>query len=168
MRSSYHVARFAVHCRAASGFDLLQDMLKRFQPVGLARRLVPAQPIDAGKAHGEPRLVPGRALQALEGDLEHQPLVGLMHDLAHRTEAVDGIAAHEAVDLDELLIGKAEIGFADRNQHGAVFTLGPDPEGVVGVIRRTLAVAALGKRSSYYSDYTFGVWTKGEDGDVLE
>ena len=24
-----------------------------------------------------------------------------------------------------------------------------------------------GKRSSYYSDYTFGVWTKGEDGDVL-
>jgi DNA ligase-1 len=24
-----------------------------------------------------------------------------------------------------------------------------------------------GKRSSFYSDYTFGVWTKGEDGDVL-
>jgi DNA ligase 1 len=24
-----------------------------------------------------------------------------------------------------------------------------------------------GKRSSYYSDYTFGVWTEGEDGDVL-
>ncbi len=24
-----------------------------------------------------------------------------------------------------------------------------------------------GKRSSYYSDFTFGVWTKGEDGDVL-
>jgi DNA ligase-1 len=24
-----------------------------------------------------------------------------------------------------------------------------------------------GKRSSYYSDYTFGVWTKGEDGDML-
>ncbi len=24
-----------------------------------------------------------------------------------------------------------------------------------------------GKRSSYYSDYTFGVWTNGEDGDVL-
>jgi DNA ligase 1 len=24
-----------------------------------------------------------------------------------------------------------------------------------------------GKRSSYYSDYTFGVWTRGEDGDVL-
>jgi DNA ligase-1 len=24
-----------------------------------------------------------------------------------------------------------------------------------------------GKRSSYYSDYTFGVWTESEDGDVL-
>jgi DNA ligase-1 len=24
-----------------------------------------------------------------------------------------------------------------------------------------------GKRSSYYSDYTFGVWTKGENGDEL-
>jgi DNA ligase-1 len=27
--------------------------------------------------------------------------------------------------------------------------------------------SAARKRSSYYSDYTFGVWTKGEDGDVL-
>jgi DNA ligase-1 len=24
-----------------------------------------------------------------------------------------------------------------------------------------------GKRSSFYSDYTFGVWTEGDDGDVL-
>ena len=29
------------------------------------------------------------------------------------------------------------------------------------------AQAASGKRSSYYSDYTFGVWTKGESGDEL-
>jgi len=29
------------------------------------------------------------------------------------------------------------------------------------------AQRGYGKRSSYYSDYTFGVWTKGEDGDEL-
>ncbi len=33
--------------------------------------------------------------------------------------------------------------------------------------RADVRAARHGKRSSYYSDYTFGVWTKGEDGDVL-
>ena len=41
-------------------------------------------------------------------------------DLAHRAEAVDGVAAHEAVDLHQLLVGEAEIGLADRHQLVAV------------------------------------------------
>src|SRR5262249_36759484 len=85
---------------------LFQDSLQRFQPVGFARRLVPAQPADAGKAHGEPRLVPRRTLQSLEGDLKHQALGGLVHDLSHRAEALDGVAADEAIDLDQLLVGE--------------------------------------------------------------
>ena len=52
-----------------------------------------------GKPHREAGLVPGRALQPLERDLQHQPLVGLVHHLAHRTEALDGVAADVAVDL---------------------------------------------------------------------
>ena len=41
----------------------------------------------------------------------------------------------------ELLVGEAEVGLADRGE-GAV--VGPDAEGVVGVVARALAVAALG------------------------
>ena len=64
--------------------------------------------------------MPGRALQAFEGDLEHQALVRLVRHLAHRAEALDGVAAHEAVDLLQLLVGEAEIGLADRHQLVAV------------------------------------------------
>ena len=56
--------------------------------------------------------MPGRALQALEGDFEDETLIGLVHNLTHRTEALGGVAADEAVDLQQLLVGKAEIGFA--------------------------------------------------------
>src|SRR5665647_2361433 len=60
-----------------------------------------------------------------------------------RSEFFDCVAAHEAVDLHELLVVKAEIGLADRHQLLAILARGPDPEGVVRIIRRALAVAAL-------------------------
>src|ERR1700704_377738 len=86
------LARFvAVVGGPASGLDLVQHLLERLQPVGLARRLVPAQAADARKAHREPGFVAGRTLQPFERDLEHQALVGLVHDLAHRAEALDGV-----------------------------------------------------------------------------
>src|SRR5579883_2270005 len=75
-----------------------QHLLQRFQPVGLARRLVPAQPADAGKAHGDAGFVPGRALQALESNLQHQALVSFMNDVTDGAEFLDGVAADKAVD----------------------------------------------------------------------
>ena len=39
----------------------------------------------------------------------------LVRDLAHGPESVDGVAAHVAVDLDQFLVGEAEIGLADRH-----------------------------------------------------
>src|SRR5438067_7058786 len=132
-------SRGAVPC-----IDFLQYPLERFESVRLARRLVPAQPADARKAHREPRLVPRRALQALEGDFQHETALGVVDDLAHRAEALARIAANEAVDLQKLLIGEPEIRLADRDQLVAILPLGPDPEGVVGVIGGALAVTALG------------------------
>src|SRR5450631_867046 len=58
----------------------LQHPLQRFQPVGLARRLIPAQPVDARKPHRDAGFMPGGARQALEGDFQHQPLIRLVHD----------------------------------------------------------------------------------------
>ena len=57
-------ARFSNRCR--------QQLFQRLDAVGLRRRLVPADAADAGEAHGEAGFVPGRALQALEGDLEDE------------------------------------------------------------------------------------------------
>ena len=89
-------------------FDLSDHGLQPLEAVSLSGRHVPAQAVDAGKAHRQAGLVPRRALQALEGDFQDQALVGLM--------------------------------YAQRGH---------------------------GKRSSYYSDYTFGVWTRGDGGDEL-
>src|SRR3546814_251991 len=62
-------------------------------------------------------------------------------DLPHRAEAVDGAVPHEPVEEDQFLVGKAGIGLAHR-QKLAVF--GPASECVIGIIARSLAVAALG------------------------
>ena len=51
-----------------------------------------------------------------------------MHDFAHRAEFFRGVAADEAVDLDQLLVGEAEIGLADRHQFVSVLARGPDPK----------------------------------------
>ncbi len=64
--------------------------------------------------------MPRRALQPLEGDFQHQALVRLVHDMADGAEFLRGVAADEAVDLQQLLVGEAEIGFSDRHQLLAV------------------------------------------------
>src|SRR5260370_22622885 len=94
------------HDSVAPGLDPLQHTLEGFQSVGFPGRLVPAQAVDAGKAHGEARLVPRGALQSLEGDFEHQARIGFVRPLAHPAEAVDGGAPHVAGALYQLLVGE--------------------------------------------------------------
>src|SRR6185312_17217000 len=91
-----------------------KHLFQRLQPVSLARRLVPAQAADAGKAHGETGFVPHRELQTLECDFQHKAFLRAVLDLAHGAESLDSVAAYEAVDLDQFLVGETEIGFADR------------------------------------------------------
>src|SRR5262252_2575846 len=67
-----------------------------------------------------------------------------MHHFAHRAEALHGVVADKAVDLNELLVGEPEISLANGYQHVAVLALGPDSESIVGIIGRALAVTALG------------------------
>src|SRR3954451_19042699 len=57
-----------------AGFAL-QHPFQRFEPVGLARRLVPAQPADAREPHRDAGFVPRRARQPLERDFQYQPLI---------------------------------------------------------------------------------------------
>jgi len=48
-----------------------------------------------------------------------------MRHLAHRPETADRVAADEPVDLRQLRIGEAEIGFADRREFVTRLAGGP-------------------------------------------
>lgn len=50
------------------------------------------------------------ALQTLESDLQHKAKVTLGSNRANRAETIDGVVAHELVQLLQLLVGKAEVG----------------------------------------------------------
>src|SRR5262245_54514111 len=53
--------------------------VQSFHAIGLGRRLVPADPVDAGKAHGEAGLVAARVVDAVEGDLEDECRLHFAH-----------------------------------------------------------------------------------------
>src|SRR6476659_5760876 len=82
------------------------------QPIGFLGRLLPADAMDAWEAHGHARFMPARAMHRVEGNLEHKPRL----DLAHGTETVHGVIAHESVELPQLQIGEAEIGLAHGHE----------------------------------------------------
>ena len=73
-----------------------------------------------GKRIATPDLCRVERCQPLEGDFQHQPLVRLMHDMRAPGRIFGGVAADEAVDLQQFLVGEAEIGLADRHQLFAV------------------------------------------------
>src|SRR5262249_4939158 len=112
----------------ARGLDLAQNRLQTLKPIGLTGRLIPTQTVDAGKPHGDPGFRSGRALQAFKRDLEHQAFGWPMHDLPYRAESVDGVTAHKAIDLQQFLIGKPKISFADRHEFVALLAARPDTE----------------------------------------
>jgi len=102
----------------------------------------------------------------------------------------------ERVDLSPLIVFRNWDELIAARKNPATAGAGPDAAAVEGVMLKARAAAYLpgrpkglwwkwkrdpfiidavlmyaqrghGKRSSYYSDYTFGVWTKGEDGEEL-
>ena len=57
-----------------------QQGLQRLQAVGLGRRLVPPQPVNARKAHGDAGLMPRRPVEALERNLQDKAVAGFGAD----------------------------------------------------------------------------------------
>lgn len=80
------------------------------------RRLVGSDPVDARETHGKARLVPFAFVHGIKGYFEDQALVRF----PYRTEAVDRMTADMAVEPFQFLVSKTEIGFADRQQVGAL------------------------------------------------
>jgi DNA ligase-1 len=125
-------------------------------------------------------------------DLRERPFAERRARLEHFVERLND----ERVDLSPLIVFRNWNELIAARKNPAAAGAGPDAAAVEGVMLKAREALYLpgrpkglwwkwkrdpfivdavlmyaqrghGKRSSYYSDYTFGVWTKGEDGDEL-
>ncbi|MFG1317391.1 cisplatin damage response ATP-dependent DNA ligase [Xanthobacter autotrophicus] len=112
-------------------------------------------------------------LEALVGRLSSpridlSPLVPLAgwDDLTRaRAEPASAGAGLDADAVEGVMIKRADSPYLPGRPKGPWWKWKRDPHTVDAVLM--YAQRGHGKRSSFYSDYTFGVWTQGEEGDVL-
>ena len=83
---------------------------------------------------------------------------------SRKNPAVAG-AGPDAAAVEGLMLKAREALYLPGRPKGLWWKWKRDPFIIDAVLM--YAQRGHGKRSSYYSDYTFGVWTKGEDGDEL-
>jgi DNA ligase-1 len=104
----------------------------------------------------------------------HQPRVDLSPLVSFGTWEARGAAradpAAAGADADAgavegVMLKRCDAAYVPGRPKGLWWKWKRDPLIVDAVLM--YAQRGHGKRSSYYSDYTFGVWTKGDDGDVL-
>jgi DNA ligase-1 len=144
------LAEFPVHLRA---YDLLVDGREDLRPRPFAERRARLEQFIARLDH--PRvdlspLVPFRTWDELAAARHDPALAGAGTD----ADAVEGI-----------MLKRRDAPYVPGRPKGPWWKWKRDPFTVDAVLM--YAQRGSGKRSSYYSDYTFGVWTKSEDGDVL-
>jgi DNA ligase-1 len=83
---------------------------------------------------------------------------------ARKNPAAAGAGA-DAEAVEGIMLKRRDAPYLPGRPRGPWWKWKRDPFIVDAVLM--YAQRGHGKRSSYYSDYTFGVWTKGEDGDML-
>ena len=88
------------------------------EPVGLGGGLVPADAVDAGKRMATPDL--WREERCTESKATSNTSLG---STWRRTETVNRVVPHPAIELLQLLVGEAEIGLADRHELGPAASL---------------------------------------------
>jgi DNA ligase-1 len=83
---------------------------------------------------------------------------------ARKNPAAAGAGA-DAGAVEGIMLKRRDAPYIPGRPKGQWWKWKRDPYTVDAVLM--YAQRGHGKRSSYYSDYTFGVWTKGDDGDIL-
>jgi DNA ligase 1 len=144
------LADFPAHLRA---YDLLVDGDDDLRALPFAERRARLTTFIARS--NDPRidlspLVPFATWDELAAARQHPEAAGAGDD----AEAVEGI-----------MLKRREAPYVPGRPRGPWWKWKRDPFTVDAVLM--YAQRGHGKRSSYYSDYTFGVWTKSADGDVL-
>jgi DNA ligase-1 len=84
--------------------------------------------------------------------------------LARKNPAAAG-AGPDAAAVEGVMLKRREAAYVPGRPKGPWWKWKRDPFIIDAVLM--YAQHGHGKRSSYYSDYTFGVWTKGDNGDEL-
>lgn len=84
---------------------------------------------------------------------------------AARADPASAGAGPDADAVEGVMIKRRDASYVPGRPKGLWWKWKRDPFTVDAVLM--YAQRGSGKRSSFYSDYTFGVWTQGEDGDVL-
>jgi DNA ligase-1 len=144
------LAEFPAHLRA---YDLLtlngEDL--REQPFAARRARLEAFVENLG----DPRI-----------DLSPLVTFRSFEDLARfRAEPAAAGAGEDANAVEGLMLKRRDAPYVPGRPKGLWWKWKRDPFTIDAVLM--YAQRGSGKRSSYYSDYTFGVWTKAETGDEL-
>jgi len=84
---------------------------------------------------------------------------------AARADPVGAGAGDDAEAVEGVMLKRRDAPYLPGRPKGQWWKWKRDPHIIDAVLM--YAQRGHGKRSSYYSDYTFGVWTKGEDGEQL-
>jgi DNA ligase-1 len=84
---------------------------------------------------------------------------------AARADPASAGAGEDADAVEGVMLKRRDAPYLPGRPKGQWWKWKRDPHIIDAVLM--YAQRGHGKRSSYYSDYTFGVWTKGEDGDQL-
>jgi DNA ligase 1 len=82
-----------------------------------------------------------------------------------RADPAEAGAGEDAEAVEGVMIKRRDAAYLPGRPKGQWWKWKRDPHIIDAVLM--YAQRGHGKRSSYYSDYTFGVWTSGEDGDEL-
>jgi len=144
------LAEFPAHLRA---YDLLVDGVEDLRERPFAERRARLEQFVA-------RLDDAR--------VDLSPLVAFVtwDDLiAARANPAAAGAGADADAVEGIMLKRRDVPYVPGRPRGLWWKWKRDPFIVDAVL--IYAQRGHGKRSSYYSDYTFGVWTKGEKGEVL-
>jgi DNA ligase-1 len=139
-----------MHLRA---YDLLSDGENDLREVPFAER---REKLEAFvQKLGDPRvdLSPTIAFESWEGLREA------------RADPGNGGAGEDAEAVEGVMLKRRDAPYLPGRPKGQWWKWKRDPHIIDAVLM--YAQRGHGKRSSFYSDYTFGVWTSGENGDEL-
>ncbi len=141
---------YPIHLRA---YDLLSDGDNDLRMLTFAERRTKLETFVVQLA--DPRI-----------DLSPQVPFNTWDDLAAARADPDSAGAGEDSEAVEgVMLKRRDAPYLPGRPKGQWWKWKRDPHIIDAVLM--YAQRGHGKRSSYYSDYTFGVWTKGDDGDQL-